>query len=737
MILTGLMILQSASGRRNGPLAGVALACALTLATPSLAVPMGSPGAGAARTLAGEAGARAIVLAAAEARLPRPRPDAEASHDSPLPRPRPDLADAPPRAEANFHGFRSDTAFRAALEALDAKRYGEARKLAAEHSDPLAAALVDWLIARADDSDLQASEVLAVLARHPDWPDADRLRLRAEQAFHADGPSHAAILAFYGEAPPITIGGRIALAGALRQAGREAEAAKLVRALWREEALAPGQAALLIARFGAELTRDDHLYRFRRLVLTRRTTDAVAEAQLLGLGYADLARAVIAVLERRSNGARLLRDVDPKLKQEPLYILARAWQLRRSGKPEEAANLLLKHPGDATLVGDAGVWWDERRDLSRVLLDRKKPELAYRIVAAGVPEKDGDRVEAAFHAGWYALRFLEDPARAEPHFRQLFEMATLPRTRARASYWLARTYAAQGQDTAARLAYGEAARFGGTFYGQLAREALGLQTTGLERPPAPSARDRIRFAEREASQAIRLFAAAGRGEDAYPFFRRLAETVETPGEAALLMSLARRIGQPRAGLNAVAIAEGRGLAVRSLPAPFLGVPAALPLPDPVDRALVYAVARQESAFNHEATSHAGARGLMQLMPGTARATARNARLPFSLQRLTSDPLYNATLGAEHLGELLERLDSSYVLTFVGYNAGPGRARDWVAAYGDPRGGRVDAVDWIERIPFDETRNYVQKVMENLQVYRSRIGYPLSLSADLVRGGPQS
>ncbi|HWT31221.1 MAG TPA: lytic transglycosylase domain-containing protein, partial [Propylenella sp.] len=235
---------------------------------------------------------------------------------------------------------------------------------------------------------------------------------------------------------------------------------------------------------------------------------------------------------------------------------------------------------------------------------------------------------------------------------------------------------------------------------------------------------------------IRLLAAAGHREKAFPFFRALAETIDSPGEIALLTALARRIDQPRAGVSAASIAEQRGVRVASLPAPFIGVPSGLPLPEPVDRALVYSVVRQESAFNFQATSHVGARGLMQLMPATAKATARNAGLPFSVQRLTSDPFYNATLGAQHLGELLDRLDRSYVLTFVGYNAGPGRASQWVKAYGDPRAGNVDAVDWIERIPFDETRDYVQKVMENLQVYRSRTGYPLSLSKDLIRGGPQ-
>ncbi len=286
------------------------------------------------------------------------------------------------------------------------------------------------------------------------------------------------------------------------------------------------------------------------------------------------------------------------------------------------------------------------------------------------------------------------------------------------------------------LDYVEAARFGGTFYGQLAREKLGITTTGLERMPRPSALDRIRFANRDMVKVVRLLAAGGHADMAWPFLAGLGETVDTPGEVALLTTLARRIGRPEAGIRAAATAEERGLKVACLPALFFGVPADLRTPAAVDRALVYAVVRQESAFNHAAVSNAGARGLMQLMPATARATARNASIPFSVQRLTTDPLYNVTLGAHHLGELLGGLQRSYILTFVGYNAGPGRALQWVHDYGDPRGGAVDPIDWIERIPFDETRDYVQKVMENLQLYRSRTGHPLSLTRDLLRGGPQ-
>jgi len=657
---------------------------------------------------------------------------------APLPRPRPEFSHAAAARllAMQFYGFAPDLVLRAALDAVTDGRYADARAAAAKHANALVPSLVEWLIARQPNSGMSASKIIEILASHRGWPEPETLQLRAEQAFHAFGPTGDSVLTFYSQVEPLTVGGRMSHAGALRDAGRTKEANAIARTLWRDWSLAPNQAAALLTRFGAALTKADHLYRFRRLVLRRRADDAATQAQLLGPGYDKLATAVIAVLDRKEEARQLLREAAPDFLADPLYVFARVHLLLRSKQPIEAARFLLGSQPDMDLSGDGDIWWEERQDLSRALLDRGTPDLAYRVVAEARPEGEGDRVAAAFHAGWYALRFLDDPSRAEPHFRELHILATLPRTQARASYWLGRTHEAEGKTAAARLDYVEAARFGGAFYGQLAREKLGIGTTGLERMPRPSALDRLRFADRELVKVARLLAAAGYADRSLPFLRALGDSVDTPGEVALLTTLAWRIGMPKAGIAAAAAAEERGLKVASLPALFIGVPAGLRPPNAVDRALIYAIVRQESAFDHTAVSHAGARGLMQLMPATARATARSAQIPYSEQRLVTDPLYNATLGAHHLGELLGGLRRSYVLTFVGYNAGPGRALEWVRDYGDPRGGAVDPVDWIERIPFDETRDYVQKVMENLQLYRSRIGHPLSLTEDLVRGGPQ-
>jgi soluble lytic murein transglycosylase len=253
--------------------------------------------------------------------------------------------------------------------------------------------------------------------------------------------------------------------------------------------------------------------------------------------------------------------------------------------------------------------------------------------------------------------------------------------------------------------------------------------------PSPTAADRRRFKGREIVQVVERLAAAGHQHRARAFLIHLAETVDTPGEVALAATLARRIGQPQIALEIGKAASRRGMQVGALAMPLIVIPSNIPVPDSIDRAVVYAIARQESAFNVGAKSWAGARGLMQMMPATAKSTAKSAGRPFSLARLSSDARYSATLGAHHLGELMDDLRGSYIMTFAGYNAGPGRAIRWVRKYGDPRGGRVDPVDWVERIPFDETRDYVQRVMANLQAYRSRLGHALAISRDLKHGRP--
>ncbi|TIV95474.1 MAG: lytic transglycosylase domain-containing protein, partial [Mesorhizobium sp.] len=483
-----------------------------------------------------------------------------------------------------------------------------------------------------------------------------------------------------------------------------------------------------IKEFGALIPAADHRYRMERMFYADRPDSALRVAALAGAQ--PLADAWAAAGRGDKNTAKLLKAV-PVAQRSAGYSFAETEYLRKQQKFAEAAAVLMKAPTDRDTLVDPDAWWVERRVLSRELVDQGDVKTAYKIVSMHASESPASAAEAEFHAGWYALRGLNDPATAARHFSRIADMAQGPVSLSRAYYWLGRAAEVGGPGNAKDY-FTRAAAYGTTFYGQLAGERVGLRTLNIAYPK-PSAADRQSFEGREAVNAIKRLQEAGYDRYAETLYRDLAGQLTSPGELALLAVLAEKQGNHFMALKVGKIAAQRGIDVGALSHP-LGV-----IPDSANisgsgKALAYAIARQESEFNIGAISSAGARGLLQLMPGTAKQLAKKAGMTFSQARLTTDAGYNATLGSAFLGEQLDRFNGSYVLTFAGYNAGPNRAAQWVAKYGDPRGRDVDAVvDWIERIPYTETRGYVQRVMENYEVYKMRISGKYDIVGDLVNG----
>jgi soluble lytic murein transglycosylase len=453
--------------------------------------------------------------------------------------------------------------------------------------------------------------------------------------------------------------------------------------------------------------------------------------RVAGLAGAEkLLAAWAAVIRDEANAGKLL-DAVPRAERSAGYHYALARHLRRKEKFVEAAKVMAAAPSGRGAIVAPDKWWTERRVLSRELLDIGEVRLAYQVAAAhggGTAESIAD---AEFHAGWYALRGLRDARTAMRHFARIAEVASGPISQARAHYWMGRA-AGEGAPGEPRPHYERAARFGTTFYGQLAAAELG-RTRLDTRYPQPSTEDRHRFERREAVAAIRRLEAAGHAARANLLYMALANELKNAGELALLAVMAESRGNHGLALRVGKAAAARGIEIGALAHPIGAIPATAGIPEE-RKAMAYAVARQESEFNIGAVSSAGARGLLQLMPGTARAMARKSGLAYSPARLTSDPAYNASLGSAYLGEQMERFGGSRIMTFAGYNAGPSRVDEWVRRYGDPRGKPVEwVVDWIERIPYGETRNYVQRVMENYQVYKMRLTGRFEIAADLTRG----
>ncbi len=596
-------------------------------------------------------------------------------------------------------------------------------------SDSLDRHILTWAIAVSGQRGVPSWEIAAAQRELKGWPGLKALRANSERALARENPGSADVLAAFGTTRPETAEGALVLCRALVATGETARATEILRSFWQKETLSKEFEEKALEEFGALLTAADHKMRMEMLLYR----DRADQAQRFGeLGKAQsLYRAWAAVIRKNKTAGTLIKAVDAGWQKDPAYTFLRIRHLRNQEEYRAAAKLFAAMPEDPARLINPGAWWNEQRIVSRGLADLGDYKDAYRVAARHGADDPTDIVEAEFHAGWYALRDLGDSKTAASHFQRILQASDRPLSVSRAWYWLGRA-AEKANPTEAKDYFAKAANFPGTFYGQLAGARLGRTALNVAYP-TPTPEERARFQQREAVQAIARLQAAGHGWRGESLYRALAGELMSPGELALLAAQAEKGSNHQLSLQIGKIAFGRGIDVAALAFP-IGV-----IPDGANisgsgKALAYAIARQESAFNPAAVSPANAQGLLQLMPGTAQGVAKRYGLAYSKERLTTDAAYNATLGAHYLGEQIDDFGGSYVLTFIAYNAGPRRVPQWIARYGDPRGKPIDeVVDWIERIPFSETRGYVQRVMENYQVYKTRLGQKADIVHDLSVG----
>ena len=579
---------------------------------------------------------------------------------------------------------------------------------------------LEWAAIRTDPHGTGFPRIIAFLKAHPDWPSASWLRRRAEEGLYADKQGFSLLSTYFAKASPESPQGKLALVRLYRKQGRIDDATSLLREVWRKGELSSPMESKVIAEFGDLLTPDDHKFRADRAFYKEDTGHLLRMAALAGPDEVALAKAQAAVIEGAGNAEALLAALPLKLKSDPSFILARIQLLRRANTPAkltEAAQLMLNAPRDPAVLVDGDAWWVERRLVGRKLLDAGDPENAYLISAQHGAMSPESRIEAEFHAGWIALRFLDDPTLAAPHFALAAATAVMPASVARAAYWQGRTAEALGDEAAATSAYEQAATQVTTYYGQLARGKLNLTDLPLRETSAVASGDDRNLAVRVAEYLYAL----GESDFALPIVTDAARHLADVSQMAALGKVVEISRDARAALVLGKLATQRGFALDNFAFPTFGVPYYRPVANSADKTIVYSIVRQESAFAPTATSTAGAQGLMQLMPDTARRTAQHAGIALDMSKLNSDASLNARIGAAHLGELFAEQGGSYILTFAAYNAGGKRVKEWITAHGDPRHHDVDPVDWIELIPIAETRDYVQRIIENLQVYRIRFG----------------
>jgi soluble lytic murein transglycosylase len=592
------------------------------------------------------------------------------------------------------------------LNAVKADRWADAQAEAARFADPVAEKLVLYLRLRAPGAATSA-EIAAFMERNPDWPAQSNLERRRQEAIATD-PDDASVLAQCKPVPTVA-SAMVRCAEATANAGRTAEANALARQAWVTAIDSANAETAFLHRWGGIATADDQWARFQRLAWLSDPAAAARQITHLDQEHHAAAEARLAAKRDDPQTEALVAALPPAFQADPGLTLDRARAMRRIDHAPEAAALLARVTGTDNLAA----FWSERNLLARKLLHDGDARTAYAVAAAHGQTADEPRADAEFLAGFIALRMLHDPALAAPHFRILAEFRAII-SQARAHYWLARTAAASGKD--ARPEYEKAAAWPTTFYGQLATLALGENPADRIRKlrdPAWIPDTALAFTEHEVVRAAAWLVAWGDPQRARTFLTRMDELAPIPAERALTAAFARYVGMPD-GAVFVARRMGRdGLAL-----PRLGWPAPYDPAMPPDPAFSLGIMRQESSFDIAAVSPSGARGLMQLMPPTATAVAKQLGIPASVAALTVDASHNIRLGTAYLQEMLTRFDNCLPLAAAAYNAGPHRVAQWLNENGDPLLGPIDMVDWIELIPVAETRNYVQRVAENVVMYRT-------------------
>lgn len=635
--------------------------------------------------------------------------------------------------------------YRRALADASAYRWQAAKDKAALAKDRDLAKVVEWLYLKSRTNNESFADNAAFVRQNPGWPQISAIVWKAEKQI--EGTENAVFIdQWFAAYPPSSVHGKEMLAQRMRAKGDHRGADILLREAWMSGDFPADEENDFLRRHGRLINSAQHQVRLDRLLWEGKAN--AAERQMKRVVGTDrkVARARLALI-RGEKGVDYLISLVPQSAQDtPGLVYERVRFRRKRGDKDGAIDLLLNEMKATNGLPDVALdkIWLERRILGRHLIKEKEYQKAYAITANhGLQTSTGDWADAEFLAGWLALEYLNNPTQAARHFRDLYNGVSRPLSISRAAFWLSEAADALGRKKAAGNWRIKAAQYPFTFYGQMARDEIMDQTGLRPRLLTPASAVMLTtpgaFEDQELVRIIRKLNSIGEDKLVTQFLRHLLKSAETESDFTALAGLAHSIHRPDLMVRVAREASWQNIYVPDAAYPVHAAPAygnmqaaTAYLPE---EALIYAVQRQESAFQVDAKSRVGARGLMQLMPGTAKSVAKDIGLPYQLDALTKDAEYNLKLGSAYLAQMIDRFDGSFILAIAAYNAGPHRVDRWLVDYGDPRTGEISAIDWVEHIPFTETRNYVQRVTEAILPYRDRLNVPgaeRSLTALITR-----
>ncbi len=620
--------------------------------------------------------------------------------------------------------------------AIVAARHGQAsaaQAAMAQMTDPVARKVALWALVDASGEALPFFQLDQARRDLAGWPRTTRRQQVTEKAIGSGGLPPTQVITWFQGADPITVQGAMALASAYQLAGQADDAKALIRHWWRDKPFDADTQRQMLSRYGAYLTLDDHIKRADTLLYAGQSPALTDVLALAPAEAQQVASARTALRNESSDANARVAALPSALAKNPGLAVDSARYLMSRNLDDVALELVPSFPAVMPNPEAASKVWALRRQMINSALKSRDYRAAYAAATNTGLTTGPDYTEAEFYAGWIALSKLHDPIVADVHFANIQTASTTPITQARALYWRGRAADARGQTPKAQDFYTDGARYITTFYGQLAAGKAGIQRIAMGRDPEPTAADRARFEGREMVRGARMLSQIGEKDLFRAFVLCMADALPNTEEYAMLVDLTRTAGDQDLAMRVVRLGAQHGYVLPERGYPIRTAPNS---PEAAEAAMVFGITRQESGFDPSVRSPVGARGMMQLMPATAATTARKIGEPYSASRL-DDPDYNMRLGASYLGHMINNFSGSYVMAAAGYNAGPGRPLDWINYCGDPRSSNTDPVDFVECIPFSETRNYVMRVLEAAEVYRARLNggsAPLTLAADLKRGG---
>ncbi|MEE8333269.1 MAG: lytic transglycosylase domain-containing protein [Alphaproteobacteria bacterium] len=622
------------------------------------------------------------------------------------------MAGGEPAAAASLLSGGDRTRYKQAFKAAAKGYWRQARRIARRGKDSLPRKILTWRAMTQRDAHFDFADVTRFIAANPDWPYQRTLRRNAERAI-SETTKPEAILAFFAGREPRTADGMIAFGETLIETDRTEDGEKWLRRAWREGRFSRRNESRFLRRYRKLFNKQDHWARLDGLLWNGRFREARRMLRRVSPAHKALAIARLRLRRFRGGVDGAINRVPDGLRNHPGLLYERMRWRRRKGRDQGALDILQAAPAE---LGRPDLWARERMIVARRLLADGRITDAYRITRDHrvPPEKRASFAEIEWLAGWIALRWLNEADEALERFERVHDVVRYPVSKARAAYWAGRAAQAMGRHEKSKQWFLRAAAHGATYHGQLA------QASDRKPPPAksilaPTQAELKKFNAHELVRAVHMLNQLGQTRWIRPFIRRLGRLEQTPSHKRQVARLAYGIRRDDLAVWVSRDAQRDGVPLYTLGYPLVRMREGRP-----ERALLLALARQESNFDRKAISPAGARGIMQLMPRTARHVARSLRVRYSRQRLTRDSAYNVRLGRAYLRRMLDRFDSSYLLAIGAYNAGPNAVRRWIRAHGDPREAGIDPIDWIEMIPYEETRTYVQRVLGNLQVYRTRL-----------------